>query len=148
MKRLVTTIVIAFSIAGVAVAHDPATIVKSLVIAAHTEDAYFTVWETQPHVKPVKIPRVHDDALIYTLDATMVSCPDDYGPVAAWHEISGAWPTRDVIYGADAFVEEGEVRISLRARQNHRGYFYVEVYVMCASLKKDSNPGEKVEPVG
>lgn len=71
----------------------------------------------------------------------LLTCPRKYKPAVAWHEITGSWPTVDIMYTVNVEVEEDneDIKLSLRTRNRYRerdpskggGYAYVDVIVRC-----------------
>ena len=61
-----------------------------------------------------------------------LECPDDsYVAVAAWREITGSHPSIDFLYATDVQLVDGTVRLGLRAREQSKGYAYVQVHLLC-----------------
>ena len=99
-------------------------------ITAHVPGTHFEVWDEQG-LDLFEAPQVPAESAIYTL-GDLVSCPAGYVADDAWHEITGSWPSIDVMYTVNAGIVNGVPNIELRTRQGFmRGYAYIDVIVQC-----------------
>jgi len=116
---------IAISLASLFESQTPQLAISKTTIAAYTPGSD----PMQPDQR-FEVPRVHDPALTTELD---LRCPSKYYPLVAWHEVIGSHPA-ETMYTINPNVVDGKVFITLRGRENARGYAYVEVFLLCTRL--------------
>lgn len=95
-------------------------------ITAHTRGYYGDL-----RIEHYIAPKVEKPAKKHKLN---ISCSKGYKPLVAWHEITGSHPSTDTMYTVDPSVEDENVAIYLRARENATGYAYIEVFMLCSRL--------------
>lgn len=94
--------------------------------AAHTEN-----YQTNKKLQELLAPRVPGQAQRHILG---IACPAGHDPVTAWHEVKGSHPVLDAMYTIDANVENKEVVLYLRAREDAVGYAYLDIIVLCSRV--------------
>ena len=71
---------------------------------------------------------------VHSLDS-IIRCQEGYEPFAVWHEVSGTYPSSDVLYTLNPRInEDGGIEIAVRARrswQGRVGYAYLDVFALC-----------------
>ena len=140
VQRRIGIVMVSLSLTLVAVtviAHPHYTLdIKTVELAAHIG---FDNVDLGPGLPKYVAPRIPDQGAVYDI-SDIISCDDDFVPVAAWYDTITSWPSHDAMYGMQAFVDRGRVHIGVRSRQashwthsaaDHRGYSYIKVYVLC-----------------
>ena len=120
------------ALGGGSIVTEPRSVIETAEVVAAVPGTDFQVWREQG-LRRYDAPQVPDEAATYLLDG-IIGCSMGYVPVAAWHEITGSWPSIDVMYTVNASVtDDDRIEIDLRSRQGfERGYAYIDVIVQCS----------------
>ena len=109
----------------------PMQVVTVADITAIVPGTYFSTWDGTG-LDFRNAPQIPAAAATYT---DIIECGDGYAPVAAWVEVHTAWPDYNVMYTANANIQDGKIEVALRTRQGYsRGYAYLDVIALCQKL--------------
>ena len=110
----------------------PQVKIVSVPIVVHTKGQTSPGWANKHKFLVSEVP---DPEQHYVLD--IVDCPRGYTPAVGWHETTGSYPSRDVMYTIDIDIAAGStVTLRARAREQKNGYAYVDVIVLCRLMPR------------
>lgn len=126
---------LAFALVGApSMAQEIAQATDRLVVHTPATKGRFKVWDDMGYLQ-LSAPKEPQDAY-YSLHE-IISCRPGYTPIAAWHEKQASYPSIDVLYTVNLYVEDGKVMIHVRTRANWSeriGYVYVDVFAWCQKV--------------